>query len=59
MISIICGMKKKKAHRYKEQIGGSQRLGLGEMGEGGQNIQTSSYKIIKSWGCKIQHVDYS
>ena len=33
--------------------------GVGEMGEGGQKVQTSSYKINKSWGCNVQHVDYS
>ena len=27
--------------------------------EGGQKVQTSSYKINKSWGCDVQHVDYS
>ena len=33
----------------------------GECGqkEGGQEVQTSSYKINKSWGCNIQHDDYS
>ena len=28
-----------------------------EMGESGQKVQTSSYLINKSWGCKIQHGD--
>ena len=30
-----------------------------ELGEGGQKVQTSSYKIIKSQGCNVQHADYS
>ena len=25
--------------------------GVGKMGEGGQKVQTSNYKINKSWGC--------
>lgn len=25
--------------------------GLGEMSEGGQKVQTSSYRIYKFWGC--------
>ena len=32
---------------------------VGKMGEGGQKVQTSSYKINKSWGCDVQHGDYS
>ena len=31
----------------------------GKMGEGGQKVQISRYKINKSWGCNIQHGDYS
>ena len=30
----------------------------GKMGEDGQKIQTSSYKINKSWECNVQHDDY-
>ena len=45
---------KSQTHRYREQIGGCQRWGVAdEMGESGQKIQTSSYKINKSWGCNI------
>ena len=29
------------------------------MGEEGRKAQTSSYKINKSWGCNVQHGDYS
>ena len=31
------------------EIGGLQRRGVGEMGGGGQKVQTSSYKVTKSW----------
>ena len=30
---------------------------VGKMCEGGQKIQTCSYKINKSWGCNVQHGD--
>ena len=33
--------------------------GVGETGKGDQNIQASSYKTSKSWGCNVQHSDYS
>ena len=33
--------------------------GMGKMGEGVQKVQTSSYKINESWGCNVQHGDYS
>ena len=39
-------------HRYREQIGGCLRWGVGvrtKWGEGDQNVCTSSYKINKSW----------
>lgn len=29
------------------------------MGEGGQKVQTSAYKITKFWGFNVQHGDYS
>ena len=32
--------------------------GRGRMDEGGQQIQTSSYKINKSWGYKAQYCNY-
>ena len=51
--------KQNQVHRYKQQIGGCQRWERGgEMGEGGQKSQNSSYKINKSWRCKAQHDDY-
>ena len=39
--------------------GGGRGWGVGEMGEGGQKVQTSSYKINKSWGYNVQHGDCS
>ena len=33
--------------------------GVSKIGERSQKAQTSSYKINKSWGCKIHHGDYS
>ena len=27
------------------------------MGGGSQKVQTSSYKMNKSWGCNVQHGD--
>ena len=32
---------------------------MGKMGKGSQKVQTSSYKINKSWGCNVQCGDYS
>ena len=29
------------------------------MREGGQKVQTSNYKISKSWDCNVEHGDYS
>ena len=34
-------------------------LGVGDMGEGGQKVKASSYKINKPWGCNVQRGDYS
>lgn len=46
--------KKTQAHRYRDQIGGWERLGVG--GEQAQEVQTSSYK---SGGCNVQHGNFS
>lgn len=35
--------------------GGKYRVGA--MGKGGQNVQTSNYKIYKSWGFNVWHGD--
>ena len=32
---------------------------VSEMAEGYQKVQSSSYKINKSWGCNEEHGDYS
>ena len=32
---------------------------VGEIGDGGQDTQTSRHKIIKSLGCNVQHGDYT
>ena len=32
---------------------------MGDMGEGSQKLQTSSYKINKSWAYDVQHGDYT
>ena len=29
------------------------------LGEESQNVKTPSYKINKSWGCNVEHGDYS
>lgn len=51
---------KNQAHRCKEQTGGCQRLGggelVGKMGEEGQKVQkvqTSTYNINTSWGGNV------
>ena len=36
-----------------------QGVGVGDMAEGGEKAQTTSYKINKSWGCNVQHGNYS
>lgn len=30
---------------------------MGKMGDGGQKVPTSNYKINRSWGCNVQHCD--
>ena len=32
---------------------------VGKIGEGDQEVKTSSYKINKSWGCNAQHREHS
>ena len=74
-LTYIWNLKKKKTHTYthppKKQktelkdtknrlmVAKGGRVGVGKMGECGQKIQMPSYKINKSWGCKVQHGDYS
>ena len=38
---------------------GKRRQRVGKMGAGGQEVQTSSYKINKLSGCNIPHGNYS
>ena len=45
----LLGLKK------KDTVGGNK----GELDEDSQKVQTSSYMINKSWGCSVQHGDYS
>ena len=70
MITLICGIwegiKRSKpelvdtenilavARVGVKRWGVTQQGWVGEMGEDGQKIQTSSFKINKSWGCKVQ-----
>ena len=61
MISLILESKNKKqthTHKYREQIGGWGVV-VREMGEGSIKVQTSSYKINKSWRYNVQTGDYS
>ena len=61
-------MESKKQNQQNKLIDADHRLvvareksgvEMSEMDEGGQNVQTSSYKISKLWGCNVQHGDYS
>ena len=49
--------KKKKKLIDREQVCSCQRWGGGQMREGGQKVQSSNYKINKSWKCNVQHGD--
>ena len=40
-------------------IARSSGYGVGVMGEWGENAQTSSYKINKSWRYNVQYSDYN
>ena len=48
--------RKKQVQKYKEQIAGCWGRDGGKIGEAGQKVQTSSYKMNKSWGCNAQHI---
>lgn len=37
--------------------GGLCMGGVIEMAEGGLRVQSSSYKMLKSWGCNVQDGD--
>ena len=49
----------KKNMYVREQTGGCQRGGGNEMSDRDPEAQTFSYKINKSWGCKVKHGEYS
>ena len=69
MISLKCGIYKTKQINKIKQNPDSQiqetdsKLPEGrwgnKMGEGDQEVQTSSYETHKSWQCKVQHGEYS
>lgn len=42
-------------NRWVVDRGGGWRLG--KMTEGGQKVQTSHYKLTKSWACNVSHGD--
>ena len=42
-----------------EAMGVEKWLEVGKIGEGGQKVLTSGYKMSKSWKCNIQPGDYS
>ena len=61
MISLICGIvKKKKMNSQKQRV---ERWlpgagGCGKWGEVGQRVQTSTYKMNKFWRSNVQYSDY-
>ena len=67
MITLVYGILKKKTlftntqQTKRDQIFDYQRWGFqrGEVGESGQKIQTSTYKVNKCCGCNVQCDDYS
>ena len=67
MILFICRIKTKTtaaenwAHRYGEQIGGGQMLGVGvgEMSEWSQKHKLPVTKMIESRGWNVQHGAHS
>lgn len=66
MISLICALWKKQKQKSKLKdtenrwvVSALGDLGVSEMGEGDQNLQTSSYKMNKACGCNVQHGDDS
>lgn len=37
-------------------MGSGGQEGRSDIGEEGQKVKIFSYKIIKSWGCDVQHI---
>ena len=58
MFSLTCGILINKTYKNKKENGGCHEW-LGEMGEGGQGVQTFGNKINKSWGYSMQPGDHS
>ena len=54
--SFLYFLKKNETFLKQNNISG---VAVNKTGEGGQKIQTFSYKISKSLGYKIQHSDYN
>ena len=47
------------AHSHREHIGDCRGGGWAKWVKWGKNVQISSYKMNKSWGCNVQHANYS
>ena len=52
-------LKKKKSQKQRIDKQLPEEAGAGEMGEGDQRVQTSSFKLNEFWGCNVQHGDYT
>ena len=63
LYDITCMLNLKSEFIEKNRLvvarSGGGKWEVGEMGEGCQKVQTSRYKINKSWGWKVQHNDFS
>ena len=63
IIPLIYEIQNKQANletqRAEPEIARNSRWGVGNMGESGQEIQTSSFKISKFWVCNALHGGYS
>ena len=55
----ICGVQKSEFTETESRLVVASDKGVGEMGEGSQRIQTSSYKMNKFWRANVQHDDYT
>ena len=56
MITFTCGILKNKFMETNNRLVVARDKGVGKIGEGGQKIPTSSYKVNKFLGCHIEHV---
>ena len=57
MISLVWESTQTELTEIENRLGITRggELGAGQMGESGQKIQASSYKIMKFWGCHGKH----